>query len=662
MRWLIWLAALLLPVSVTAQVSPEPPDELVLNADAPVKVWINGLEVALAVSTGTIDHVTLNDNVVRRLGLSAVPPDRKGDLVIGGLVALQGRHGRGLLAHDRRLQQQQLYWFPGLSTLPLAGTIGPFALPHERLRIVWSAAATAPAALSLPLVGNVDRAAYGMSKVVDRLLLVGVDVRIRRPLPLVTAATGADLAELLGGQLVGEPWQEEVLLGVRRPVRRLELNRPLQIGPILIRAVAVRQGGPRDGTARLAPGQVAPFDAEEDPEIMQVRGRTVKRRGVARYIMLSRSQLEAAGCVSLSIDRLQQRFNLACGAPAMATPAEQSTAPVPVALLSDTLIQPVLPPVAGLHLSLAEPVAVTIDNRPRQLMLGDGGNAGLLLNAIAATPLVDREVQQLRDRMAERSRSLIAQLGSGEAPPLDVVRGQNMPEIMAPQAAAPLPAEVTLRIGDHQTMMVGKWLADQKRLPKDGTVALAALPAARLRVQLSARALPAPAVRAHLPDLRLPIADRSHDQSVMGVAAMPGIDAVFVGLEPGQRQPEPVVSMALGDDLERLNGGLYEGSTWRQPRADGRQRRLRRMRLARPIELGPFRFDSVAVEQVESAPRFLRNIGWGRDQPWPDLPGVDGLERELRLSMTQLEAQGCRELEIDKPARSWALSCDGGGG
>jgi hypothetical protein len=393
----MWMAMLLWPAVAAAQA---PPPELVVNADAPVSVWINGLEVSLAVSTATVDHVTLNDTVAQRLGLSAAPPDNKGDLFIGGVVALQGRHGSAWLAHAQRLQRQQLYWFPGLSSLPLAGTIGPFALPHERIRILWQSAADAqppaPPSLALQLVGDIDHAAYGIGLMEGRLLLIGVDVRTRRALPLVSAASGADLAELLGGRLVGEPWQEEIVLGVLRPVRRLELDEPLEIGPIQIRAVAVRQGGPRDGTARLAPGQIIPFDAEEDPGIAQVRGRIVRRRDVARYIVLTRAQLEAYGCSSLLIDKAARLWELACTAPAAPPPPTPAlpSSPVPAAPAA-ALVSDVLPPTAPLELALDAPLPVAIDGQALTLQLGDGGLAGLLLNSNAADRVAWRRLAPL---------------------------------------------------------------------------------------------------------------------------------------------------------------------------------------------------------------------------------------------------------------------------
>jgi hypothetical protein len=229
--------------------------------------------------------------------------------------------------------------------------------------------------------------------------------------------------------------------------------------------------------------------------------------------------------------------------------------------------------------------------------------------------------------------------------------------------------DVHLALGGRNGRIDATWLTRQLPLgsavlneqARDGTIALAALPVPRLRLQL---ATPPPAGTGGV--LALPIADRSHDQSVMGVATLPGFNPVFVGLDLGTEQPEAIVSMALGHDLMRLHGGVYDGPAWRRRMADHRQRRLQRLQLAKPLVIGPLRFDTVLVEIVPLLPDYLGTItgrrdrgGWPANRPWRHFKGVAGLERELRLTRTQLRAAGCHALAVDKPARSWVLDCSG---
>jgi hypothetical protein len=298
------------------------PQEVILDANAPVAAHINGHAVQLSVSTGTVDHVTLNDDAARRARLRATRVDNRGDLLIGGVVALRGRHNSAYFRVEGRAGQQQIYWFPAASPLPRDGTIGPFAFPHRIVSVVW--AAGAPPRHAWRLVGDVDRAAYGLATFEGRWLTLGVDVLTRRRLPLVTASTGADLVDTLGGQLAGEVWQEEIMLGVRRPVRRLQLQRPLVMGPLRFDAVAVRVGGARDSTIWLQPGQKPLPDATTDPAELVVRGRTAVRRAVARSLMLSRTQLEEQGCTSLTVAKREELYILACAGRGDTPPGKSS--------------------------------------------------------------------------------------------------------------------------------------------------------------------------------------------------------------------------------------------------------------------------------------------------------------------------------------------------
>jgi hypothetical protein len=682
MRWLVPLIALM-PLAALAQPVAAPGvvvEEAIVQADQAATVWISGLEVELAVSTGTVDHVTLNAAAAARIGLSAVPVDNKADLFIGGVQQRVGRHGAGWLAAGNRLQRQQLYWFPGTDVLPLAGTIGPFALPHDRVRVEWQAGSATP--YTFALIGNIDRAAYGVADLAGRPFLVGADVRTRRPLPLVTAGLGSDLAETLGGRFVGEPWQEEIMLGISRPVRRLELARPLVIGPFRINAVAVRQGGPRDATVTLAPGQKPPFDAEEDPGTAQVRGRIIKRRNVARYIMLSRTQLEAHGCISLTVAKSVRQFILECAEnapPPVAVPAKSVA--VAVALPPGALIGPVLPPEPETLLSLTEPVTVTIEGRPVQLALGDAGREGLRLNGGAAQQAMEDRLRRLSanaraaghladassfGQMADAVRRTIAPNLFGLLDGMSIAKDRGAQIGIGISSIAPkrqlASVEMTVAHAGRQAQAVASWLgilvrSDVKldnREPFAGRIALAALPGSRFRLNLSASP---PATAAPSAELELSIADRSQDQGVMGVASVPGIDPLFVGLELGLGIDEPVVTLALAQDLIRLHGGHHDGPVQSVRMADDRLRQFRPMQLATPLLVGPLRLNRMLVEQVPGLSRRLVAMRWPSRLPWPDMPGIAGLERELRLPPAVLRAAGCHELVIDKPGRAWTLRC-----
>jgi hypothetical protein len=291
-----------------------PPDTVVLDADKPVEVRINGQPVQLMPTTGDVDHIMLNQPTVTRLGLAAQPLDQLGDLRIGGKTVLRGRHGSGRVQVAGRRQLQQIYWFPGLSPFVHDGSIGPFALPHRTVQVAW--ADGDPRQYAWRLVGGINTLADGVAAVGGRAFYLGVDVRRRRALPLATASTAADLAAVLGGRLEGPVWQEEIAMGIKRPVRRMRFDRPVEVGPFRFSdvAVRVRDSDVADGLSRLGRGQQPLRAGDEDPSEIVVRGRNAGRRSVVRALVLSRTQLDAFGCTRLIIDKRQRLFILACGA------------------------------------------------------------------------------------------------------------------------------------------------------------------------------------------------------------------------------------------------------------------------------------------------------------------------------------------------------------
>jgi len=301
---------LLVPLLVLVPAhAAKPPLEL--EVDRPIHATIAGRPVTLRLASGTVDHVTLNDPVVRRVGLRPQREDGTANLEVGGLRVLKGRHGGAWVRVAGRWQEQQIYWFPGASPLPLDGSIGPMAIAEPRLTLRFAPGNAAPA-LRLRLVGEIDTTAHGLVNGKDFGFLVTVDPGVRRSLPLVSAAVGAALANRLGGRLVGEPWSEDIVLGVRRPVRRLVLDTPLLLGRLRLDEVAVRVGGPRDRTQFLAPGQRPIEEAAPDPAEMTVRGRTLVNRRVAYVMSLSRTQMEQYGCTHLGIDKRSGHWELAC--------------------------------------------------------------------------------------------------------------------------------------------------------------------------------------------------------------------------------------------------------------------------------------------------------------------------------------------------------------
>jgi len=303
----------LLPAALVLMAAAPPPSAITLPADAPIAASINGQPVSLSLATGAIDRIVLNIDVVRQLGLKPAVLMGKANVRVGRTRVLPGRNAPGAVMLTGVRFNQRLFWFEGAGPIAEQGSIGPMALPQRQVTVLINPAGGGRE-WALPLVGDISSGSYGGVKGGGTPFALSVDVRGRLRLPLATAALGADIAAGLGGRLVGEPWEEEIFLGVRRPVRRLLLDRPLELGPFRFSEIAVRVNDRRDGMAQLAQGQAAPpdADADDDPSEIVVTADTGKQRRVVRSITLSRTQLDAAGCSALVVDKAARRFVLRC--------------------------------------------------------------------------------------------------------------------------------------------------------------------------------------------------------------------------------------------------------------------------------------------------------------------------------------------------------------
>lgn len=288
-----------------------PPPAITLPADAPIAASINGQSVTLALATGDVDRITLNRDTVARLGLKPAGLMGKATVRIGRTRVLTGRNTPAKVALAEAQFSQRIFWFEGAGPIARDGSIGPMALPHARVTVTLKPDGGARD-FAWPLFGDINSGSYGGVSGEGYGFGLSVDVRGDLRLPLASAAVGADLAAALGGRLEGEAWEEEIFLGVRRPVRRLMLAKPLVLGPFRFDAVAVRVNDRRDATAQLANGQAAPPDADDDPAEIVVSADTGKKRRVVRVLTLSRPQLDAAGCSALVIDKPGGRLVLRC--------------------------------------------------------------------------------------------------------------------------------------------------------------------------------------------------------------------------------------------------------------------------------------------------------------------------------------------------------------
>jgi hypothetical protein len=305
----MWVLRLIMAVPLLLAAAP-PPAAITLPVEAPIMASINGDAVSLSLATGGVDRITLNLDTVARLGLKPATLMGKANLKVGRTKVLNGRNTPTKVTLFGQPVNQRVFWFEGAAMLPRQGSIGPFALPQGQVTVQLQAGTGRD--FSLPLFGDINSGGYGVVRGAGYGFGLSVDVVGRSRLAVASAAVGADLAAALGGRLEGEPWQEEIVFGIARPVRRLVLDKPLEIGPFRLTEIAVRVTDRRDGTAQLAAGQQAVTDAEDDPAEIVVSGDSGKKRQVVRVLTLSRTQLDAAGCRAIRYDKPGGQLVLNC--------------------------------------------------------------------------------------------------------------------------------------------------------------------------------------------------------------------------------------------------------------------------------------------------------------------------------------------------------------
>ena len=249
---------------------------------------VEGHAASFAVLPDALSVPILGPDLVRRAGFS------------GGLFGAQGRigsvrisgktgvHGFSLagLAFKRRA-----VWFDrALGADPASSAdvvLGPGSFPADPIRWRLPRAPTARSrAYELPLLSlNGDGFATVITVAGQRL---PVQFSLTRDDNLATAQAAALLSSAFGGRFKGDPVIAPVRLGVSRPVRRLTLDREVDVGPIAIDNLLVRT---------TDYGSTASIPGEEDPnEIVVVGSKQGGTKSISRLVLGEERWRAARSC------------------------------------------------------------------------------------------------------------------------------------------------------------------------------------------------------------------------------------------------------------------------------------------------------------------------------------------------------------------------------
>ena len=193
------------------------------------------------------------------------------------------------------------------------GTVGPEAFPEKIIRFKLRDAMTGERTISLPM--ERDTAPLGMfgnfSATFGRIDVGGEPMRVRfdpnHARSLVTAGAGARLAHLNNGVISGNAVPTEIFFGVRRPVRTLALQLPLELGSLNISTLGIRTAD--YGSARgIREAGETEKPADPDEIVITAKG---KKRDVRRDT-LSLGADYLSRCSSIAFDRGTKSIRLTC--------------------------------------------------------------------------------------------------------------------------------------------------------------------------------------------------------------------------------------------------------------------------------------------------------------------------------------------------------------
>lgn len=303
MQWyksVLGLALIPLSVAAAAQSADTPQTDLVVRKGETIALTINDQPVRFRLAPDAISVPTLNDDAAQRIGLK---PSMIGYVYVIGPenIAFRTdnvRYGAGDKSFKRRTAFSKRKLVDGADAIA-----GPETFPFQRTVFILRDAQPGDRAITLPL-----DAELGRSQTSVRIDVGGRPIyaafSLDRSESLVTATGGKWIADAHGGRFDGDAREAPILYGVARPIRSLRLDRPLMLGALEIRNLAVRVSdiGSSQGIAE------APAPDQDPNEIVVMGDRKGKVPNQRLYV-----GMETIGhCASIAYDFEAGSVTLMC--------------------------------------------------------------------------------------------------------------------------------------------------------------------------------------------------------------------------------------------------------------------------------------------------------------------------------------------------------------
>jgi len=237
-----------------------------------VQAQINGHPVRLRVDSG-YSGIVLNPDVAARIGLERSIWEND---VLVGPVRMQGETGVAPVVIGTATDTRRITWFDKNITSAADGIINMAHLPYERVTLQLRPERPGEADIVLPTTPDGFWSITHHQRVGERTIEVrfGIDV----PRTVMTASTGAQLANLYGGAWRGEAVPHLIGFFVERPVRPMAFSRPVTLGGLTLNQALVRASDWRGRNA-------LPTDPPADASEIVVTGEAGKTKAVYNIIL-----------------------------------------------------------------------------------------------------------------------------------------------------------------------------------------------------------------------------------------------------------------------------------------------------------------------------------------------------------------------------------------
>lgn len=283
-----------------AQPANVPPTDLSVRKGDTVAMTINDQPVRIRLAPDAVSVTTVNADVASKIGLK---PSMINYVYFIGTVKIALRTDNVKYRAGNRSFKSRTAFSDRQVVNGADGVAGPATFPFQRTIFVLRDAQPGDQAITFRLDKDMGLSQTGM-KIDVGGKPVYVAFSLDRAESVVTATGGQWIADANGGRFNGDAREAPILYAISRPIRRLDLDRPLMLGELEIRNLAVRVSDM--GSAERIPDGALP---DRDLDEIVVTGDS-KRKVPAQRLYIGMDTI--GHCASLTYDFEAGTVTLMC--------------------------------------------------------------------------------------------------------------------------------------------------------------------------------------------------------------------------------------------------------------------------------------------------------------------------------------------------------------